>query len=100
MSIIGNSLDALLHLDKDLGIIIQNYGSIVYLFLFLIILLETGLVITPFLPGDSLIFVAGIFAANGDINIIVLIILLSMAAIIGDSLNYLIGKYIALQIHY
>lgn len=87
-------IDFLLHLDRYLDILIQNYGSIIYLILFLIVFIETGLVVMPFLPGDSLLFIAGAFAARGDMNIIFLFITLSIAAIIGDSFNYWIGSYI------
>ena len=82
-----------IHLDKNLALIIQSYGTFTYVILFLIILCETGLVITPFLPGDSLIFVTGAFAGKGDINIYLIYILFLIAAILGDSLNYFIGNY-------
>lgn len=87
-------IDFILHLDLYLDILIQNYGSVIYLILFLIIFIETGLVVMPFLPGDSLLFIAGAFAARGDMNIFLLFITLSIAAIIGDSFNYWIGSYI------
>lgn len=94
MNIISTGIDFLLHLDKYLNVFISNYGIWVYAILFFIILIETGLVVTPFLPGDSLIFAAAAFAASGLLNIGVLLILLSLAAIIGDTLNYNIGKFL------
>ncbi len=86
-------IDFILHVDKYINVLIQQYGSLTYLILFIIIFLETGLVITPFLPGDSLLFVVGAFAAQGSLDIILLFIILSVAAILGDSLNYSIGNY-------
>lgn len=87
-----NPLDFIIHIDEHIGTFIQTYGSFTYVILFLIIFLETGLVIAPFLPGDSLLFVTGAFAAQGVIDIFYLFILLSLAAIIGDSVNYYIGN--------
>lgn len=86
------------HIDKYLEIIIQNYGAIVYLFLFLIIFAETGLVFTPILPGDSLVFVTGAFAAQKTLNIFLLFIIFVSAAIIGDTVNYWIGSYLGKKI--
>ncbi len=94
MGLINNIVDFILHLDKYLNIIIQNFGLWSYLILFLIVFAETGLVITPFLPGDSLLFAAGSFAAIGSFNIMLLFIVLVVAAILGDTINYSVGKYI------
>lgn len=94
MDLITFIVDFILHLDKHLSTIIQNYGTWTYLLLFLIIFMETGLVVTPFLPGDSLLFAAGTFAGLGALNVWVLFFLLSAAAILGDTVNYWIGHYI------
>ncbi len=90
-------IDLFLHLDEHLSQIIQNYGTWTYVILFLVIFMETGLVITPFLPGDLLLFAAGTFASpalGSALNIWVLWILLCAAAILGDTVNYWIGHYI------
>jgi membrane-associated protein len=94
MEFIQSLIDIFIHLDKYLGEIIRNYGTWTYALLFLIIFMETGFVVTPFLPGDSLLFAAGTFAALGDLNIGLLVILLITAAILGDTVNYWIGHYI------
>jgi membrane-associated protein len=97
MEIIGSLIDLILHLDKYLSEIIQNYGFWTYLILFLIIFMETGFVVTPFLPGDSLLFAAGTFASpalGSGLNIFVLWVLLVAAAILGDTINYWIGHFI------
>jgi|SRR3989344_686164 len=88
-----NLFDFIIHVDKYVGFFIQNYGVLSYFILFLIIFIETGLVIMPFLPGDSLLFVVGTFASQGVINIFALWIILFAAAVLGDSLNYFIGNY-------
>ncbi|MBI2107914.1 DedA family protein [Candidatus Woesearchaeota archaeon] len=93
MAFFNNIIDFILHLDKYLSLLIQNFGIGTYLILFLIVFAETGLVVTPFLPGDSLLFAAGTFASIGALNVWWLFFSLSAAAILGDSLNYAIGKY-------
>jgi membrane-associated protein len=94
MDLVKQLLDLFLHLDKHLAEVIRDYGTWTYLVLFLIIFCETGLVVTPFLPGDSLLFVAGTFAALGSLSPWVLFAVLSAAAILGDTANYWIGKKI------
>ena len=94
MEMMVKFIDILLHLDKYIDVLIQNYGMWTYLIFFIIIFCETGLVVTPFLPGDSLLFVAGTFAALGSLNLTWLVVLLSVAAILGDTINYWIGNYI------
>ncbi|MDB5258146.1 MAG: hypothetical protein JWM14_2841 [Chitinophagaceae bacterium] len=87
-------IDLFLHLDKHLDFFVSNYGALTYLILFLIIFAETGLVVTPFLPGDSLLFTAGAIAARPDgLDPYLLTVLLIVAAILGDGVNYLVGKY-------
>lgn len=87
-------VDLFLHLDVHLSTVIQSYGTWTYAILFMIIFCETGLVVAPILPGDSLLFAAGTFAAKGDFSPTFLIPLLIIAAILGDALNYTIGRYL------
>lgn len=98
MEIIKFFIDFILHLDVYLGQIIQTYGILTYIILFAIVFTETGLVFFPFLPGDSLLFAAGAFASLGSLNIFVLMVLLIIAAIAGDTVNYWIGRFFGEQI--
>ncbi len=94
MDILGFLLDFIIHIDERLDVFIQTYGIWTHLILFLVIFFETGLVVTPFLPGDSLLFAAGAFAARGSLEVGLLLVLLSIAAIAGDALNYWIGSFV------
>src|SRR5262245_21422986 len=94
MDLIHTIVDLFLHLDRHLADIIASYGGWTYLLLFSVVLLETGIVATPFLPGDSLLFAAGTFAALGSLDLGLTILLLSAAAILGDTVNYWIGRKI------
>ena len=94
MEFLQNLLDILLHLDDHLATIIGRFGAAAYIILFLVIFVETGLVIFPFLPGDSLLFAAGAISATSTLNPLILFVFLSLAAIIGDSVNYWIGNFI------
>lgn len=84
-------IDLFLHLDTHLNAITNEYGMLTYLLLFIIVFCETGLVVTPFLPGDSLIFATGALAASGSLNLLTLLIVLCIAAVSGDTVNYQIG---------
>ena len=94
MELLAYFLDIVLHLDKHLAALVQQYGLWVYAILFAIIFSETGFVVTPFLPGDSLLFVAGALAALGGMDIGILIGVLIAAAALGNMLNYQIGRFI------
>lgn len=83
-----------LHIDKFLGVFIHEYGAWVYAVLFLIVFCETGLVVLPFLPGDSLLFIGGAFCATGEMNLGLLIVLLLVAAVVGNTVNYMVGRSI------
>lgn len=98
MSYILFLVDFILHIDVHLGQLISTYGVLTYAILFIIIFIETGLVFTPFLPGDSLLFAAGAFAALGSLNIFVILTLLTLAAILGDTANYWIGHFFGEQL--
>lgn len=91
-------IDFFIHLDRYLNIIIQSYGLWAYSILFLVIFAETGFVITPFLPGDSLLFAVGALAASGSLNVNWLFILLGAAAVLGNIINYQIGRFIGPKI--
>ena len=94
-------IDFFLHLDKYLPLIIQSFGIWAYVIMFLVIFCETGLVVTPILPGDSLLFALGAFAAQGALNIEILLISLCIAAVAGDTVNYSIGKFLGPKVfHY
>ena len=93
MDFIAQFIDIVLHLDTHLAALLAQYGTWVYGILFLIIFCETGLVVTPFLPGDSLLFAAGAFAASGSLSLTILILSLIVAAIIGDTVNYWVGHF-------
>lgn len=92
-------IDMTLHIDKHLAAFIALYGNWIYAILFLIVFCETGLVILPFLPGDSLLFIAGAFAASGSLSLATVVILLVLAAVLGNTLNYLIGAYIGPKVY-
>ncbi len=94
MEILTTFIDIVLHLDKHLQVLIQNYGVWVYLILFLIIYCETGLVVTPFLPGDSLLFVSGALAATGSLDVHTLFLVLVAASFLGDNTNYWVGRFV------
>ena len=93
MELLGTLVDLALNLDRHLVWVVENYGTWIYLILFLIIFCETGLVVTPFLPGDSLLFVAGALAATGSMDVHGLFAVLAAASFMGDNTNYWIGRY-------
>jgi membrane-associated protein len=98
MALIATAWDLVIHLDRHLNGVIQDYGTWTYLILFLIIFCETGLVVTPILPGDSLLFAVGTFAASGALDLGLVLSLLSVAAVAGDTVNYAIGYRMGPQI--
>ncbi|TRZ53506.1 DedA family protein [bacterium] len=91
MEFIKYIVDLFLHIDKNLVLVIAKYGTLTYGLLFFVIFMETGLVVTPFLPGDSLLFAAGALAAMGSLNLVFLWVLMALAAVIGDTVNYWVG---------
>jgi len=91
-------IDLVLHLDQHLGVFLREHGAWIYLLLFVIVFCETGLVVTPFLPGDSLLFVAGTLAATGGMNVYGLMAVLVAAAIVGDTVNYTIGAFLGAKV--
>ena len=93
MDLLLSFWDIIVHLDKHLAMLVQNYGTWIYAILFVIIFCETGLVITPFLPGDSLLFIAGALAATGGMDVHILVALLIVAAVLGDAVNYQVGAW-------
>ncbi|MFV0239222.1 MAG: DedA family protein [Lacrimispora sphenoides] len=99
MNIIKYGIDVILHLDSYMNLIIQHFGAGTYLILFLIIFCETGLVVTPFLPGDSLLFASGAFAALGFLDIKLLLLINGLAAVLGDTANYTLGRTIGRRIY-
>ena len=94
MEFLAQLVDIVLHLDRHLALLLPTLGIWVYAFLFAIIFAETGLVIAPFLPGDSLLFVAGALAAAGGMDVSILLLTLWVAAVAGDNTNYWIGRVI------
>src|SRR3989338_6364924 len=91
-------IDFIINIDKHLGQLIATYGVATYVILFIIVFMETGLVFTPFLPGDSLLFAAGAFSALGSLNPWLVFVFLSVAAVLGDTVNYWIGHFFGQKI--
>jgi membrane-associated protein len=87
-------IDLFVHIDKHLADLVRTYGMATYVLLFVVVFCETGLVVTPFLPGDSLLFAAGAIASKGSLDVNLLAVLLFIAAVIGDAVNYAVGRYI------
>ena len=98
MEFIRKVLDVVLHLDKHLDTLVTNFGPWFYVILFVIVFCETGLVVTPFLPGDSLLFAVGAIAANGRLDVFLAAFVLLLAAIIGDTVNYSIGHFAGMKL--
>jgi membrane-associated protein len=98
MDILINLINGIMHIDKYLTLIVQQYGILTYALLFLIVFIETGVVVMPFLPGDSMLFAAGALAGIGSMNIFTLLVVMYIAAVLGDTANYHIGKKIGKKI--
>lgn len=98
MELLHTLIDYLLHIEFHLDYLIQNYHEFTYVILFLIIFCETGVVVLPFLPGDSLLFAIGAFAARGSFDVVTISVVLFLAAVLGDSVNYAIGKFVGPKI--
>ncbi len=98
MDLLLSFWDFFLHLDKHLAMLVQNYGPWIYAILFAIIFCETGLVVAPFLPGDSLLFIAGALAASGGMDVHIVVVVLIIAAVLGDAVNYQIGAWLGPRI--
>jgi membrane-associated protein len=98
MDLLLSFWDLIVHLDKHLAMLVQNYGPWIYAILFAIIFCETGLVITPFLPGDSLLFIAGALAATGGMDVHIVVVVLIIAAVLGDAVNYQVGAWLGPRI--
>ena len=91
--------DMILHVDKTLGLFIDQYGTAIYVILFAIVFCETGLIVLPFLPGDSLLFIAGTFCATGAMDVWLLCVLLILAAVLGNTVNYWVGSAIGHKVY-
>jgi len=101
MDYLKNIIDFILHIDLYINYLIEQFGQVTYYILFMVIFCETGLVITPFLPGDSFLFTIGAFSANGELDVFLITPLLIIAAILGDTVNYALGKRIGPKVfHY
>ena len=98
MGLLASFFDLLAHLDQHLLALTQDYGGWIYPILFLIIFCETGLVVTPFLPGDSLLFVVGTVAASGAMDVHLAVVLLTLAAVLGNSVNYAVGRWLGTRV--
>lgn len=94
MDILLSAWDLIAHLDKHLALLVQNYGAWIYVILFAIIFCETGLIVAPFLPGDSLLFIAGALAAVGGMDVNLLVVVLIIAAVLGDAVNFQVGAWL------